>query len=314
MNNFNEGNGISQNQLKNLIVMNYTLSLEEQIEKLKNDAKKNIDKLNESQELNKKILQFICGIFHELKTPLNVIFSTVQVMELCKEYQNEEVLKKQGNYIKIIKQNCYRLMRLINNLQDLSKLDSGFAKLELHNIDIISFIENITSSLVPYAKYKGISLIFDTDVEEKIIAVDYNKIERIILNLLSNAIKFTPKKGKISVSIENKDDYVYISIKDTGIGIPQDKIKYVFEKFKQCDTAPINGKQGNGIGLYLVKCFTEMHGGEVSVKSVVGKGSTFTVKLPLKITKEKLNNAIYSENENIDDKLNIEFSNMISKI
>ena len=308
MKNFNEDDGISENELKNLIMMNYTLSLEREIEELKNDAKKNSDKLNESQELNKKILQFISGIFHELKTPLNVIFSAVQVMPLCTEYKNEGALEKQNQYLKIIKQNCYRLMRLINNLQDLSKLDSGFVKLELHNRNIVSFTEDITISLIPYAKDKGISLIFDTNVEEKIMALDYSKIERIILNLLSNAIKFTPEKGTICISVEDKDDNVYISVKDTGIGIPEDKFKFVFDKFKQCDKSPINGKQGSGIGLYLVKCFTEMHGGEVSVKSVIGQESTFTVRLPVKVIEEKFNKVIHSEN--MDEQLSIEFSDI----
>ncbi len=287
MKNFNEDDGINENQLKNLIMLNYTVSLEREIEKLKDDVKKNSEKLNESQERNKRILQFTDGIFHELKTPLNVIFSAVQVMLLPPECKNEEILKKQNQYPKIIKQNCYRLMKLINNLQDLSRLDSGFDKLELHNRNIVSFIEDITLSLIPYAKYNGINLIFDTNVEEKIMALDYNKMERIILNLLSNAIKFTPEKGTICVEVEDKGDNVYISVKDTGIGIPQDKFKFVFEKFNQCGKSPINGKEGRGIGLYLVKCFTEMHGGEVSVKSVVGQGSTFIVKLPFKVIEEK---------------------------
>lgn len=313
MKNFNEDDGINENQLKNLIMVNYTLSLEREIKELKSsDAKKNSEKLNESQELNKKILQFIYGLVHELKTPLNVIFSAVQVMSLCTEYKNEGTLEKQGQYLKIIKQNCYRLMRIINNLQDLSKLDSGFAKLELHNRNIVSFVEDITLSLIPYAKGKGINLIFDTNVEERIMALDYNKIERIILNLLSNAIKFTPEKGTICIGVEDKDDNVYISVKDTGVGIPEDKFKFVFEKFKQCDKSPINGKVGNGIGLYLVKCFTEMHGGKVSVKSVVGQGSTFTVKLPVKVVEEKFNNVIHSEN--MDEQLNIEFSDICPKI
>ncbi|AGY76759.1 sensor histidine kinase [Clostridium autoethanogenum] len=312
MKNFNKDDGINENELKNLIMMNYTLSLEREIEELKNDAKKNSEKLNEGQELNKKILQFIYGLFHELKTPLNVIFSAAQVMSLCTEYKNEETLEKQSQYLKIIKQNCYRLMRLINNLQDLSKLDSGFVKLELHNRNIVSFVEDITLSLIPYVKGKGINLIFDTNVEEKIMALDYNKMERIVLNLLSNAIKFTPEKGTICIGVEDKDDNVYISVKDTGIGIPEDKFKFIFEKFKQCDKSPVNGKVGNGIGLYLVKCFAEMHGGKVSVKSTVGQGSTFTVKLPVKVIEEKFNKVICSEN--MDEQLSIEFSDICPKI
>jgi signal transduction histidine kinase len=184
-------------------------------------------------------------------------------------------------YICTMKQNCYRLTRLINNILDITKIDSGYCKLSMQNVDIVNVIESITLSVVEYAKSKEISIIFDTDVEEKIMAVDVDKIERILLNLLSNAIKFTDKEGNILVSIKNEDDHIEISVKDNGIGIPENKQRSIFERFIQVDKSLSRNNEGSGIGLSLVKSLVEMHGGNIKVKSNLGKGSEFIVKIPV---------------------------------
>ncbi len=199
-----------------------------QVEKLEQDVKKNIELLNESREYNKLITEFLSNISHELKTPLNVIFTAVQLLGF---YEKDVDYEKQDKYLKLIKQNCYRLMKLINNLLDTTKLDSGYLKLNLVNYNIVSLIEEITLSVTSYAESKGINIIFDTDVEEKIIAVDTDKIERIILNLLSNSIKFTNPGGHIFVKIKDCGENVYIHVKDTGVGIPSDKLESIFERF-----------------------------------------------------------------------------------
>ncbi|MCC9294273.1 HAMP domain-containing histidine kinase [Clostridium sp. WLY-B-L2] len=262
-------------------------TLEKQVQQLKNDVERNTELLNESQELNKKITEFISNISHELKTPLNVIFSAIQVLALCKDYTDKNYINKQSKYLEIMKQNCYRLMRLINNLLDISKLDSGFIKLNLHNRNIVSVVEDITSSLAPYVEDKGINLTFDTNVEEKIMAVDPDKMERIILNLLSNAVKFTPENGEIYVDVLDKGDNVYIKVKDTGVGIPEDKLQVIFERFGQVGRDYVDNSKGSGIGLYLVKSFVELHGGEISVKSTLNVGSEFTIRLPAKVIEEE---------------------------
>ncbi|APH22052.1 PAS domain-containing sensor histidine kinase [Clostridium botulinum] len=277
-----------------------------QVEKLEQDVKKNIELLNESREYNKLITEFLSNISHELKTPLNVIFTAVQLLGFYEEDCNDE---KQDKYLKLIKQNCYRLMKLINNLLDTTKLDSGYLKLNLINYNIVSLIEEITLSVTSYAESKGINIIFDTNVEEKIIAVDTDKIERIILNLLSNSIKFTNPGGNIFVNVKDCGENVYIHVKDTGVGIPSDKLESIFERFFQVDKTLKKNKEGTGIGLHLVKSFVEMHKGTVHIKSELGQGTEFIIKLPAVVCEKqvKSKNIIYEANI---ERINMEFSDI----
>ncbi|AVQ37857.1 PAS domain-containing sensor histidine kinase [Clostridium botulinum] len=277
-----------------------------QVEKLEQDVKKNIELLNESREYNKLITEFLSNISHELKTPLNVIFTAVQLLGF---YEKDVDYEKEDKYLKLIKQNCYRLMKLINNLLDTTKLDSGYLKLNLVNYNIVSLIEEITLSVTSYAESKGINIIFDTNVEEKIIAVDTDKIERIILNLLSNSIKFTNPGGNIFVNIKDCGDYVYIHVKDTGVGIPSDKLESIFERFFQIDKTLKKNKEGTGIGLHLVKSFVEMHKGEVTITSELGKGTEFIIKLPAIVCNKNIEskNIIYEANI---ERINMEFSDI----
>ncbi|KEI82213.1 histidine kinase [Clostridium botulinum A2 117] len=277
-----------------------------QVEKLEQDVKKNIELLNESREYNKLITEFLSNISHELKTPLNVIFTAVQLLGFYEEDCNNE---KQDKYLKLIKQNCYRLMKLINNLLDTTKLDSGYLKLNLVNYNIVNLIEEITLSVTSYAESKGINIIFDTNVEEKIIAVDTDKIERIILNLLSNSIKFTNPGGNIFVNVKDSGENVYIHVKDTGVGIPSDKLESIFERFFQVDKTLKKNKEGTGIGLHLVKSFVEMHNGTVTIKSELGKGTEFIIKLPAVVCEKqaKSKNIIYEANI---ERINMEFSDI----
>ncbi|NFL97284.1 PAS domain-containing sensor histidine kinase [Clostridium botulinum] len=277
-----------------------------QVEKLEQDVKKNIELLNESREYNKLITEFLSNISHELKTPLNVIFTAVQLLGF---YEKDVDYEKQDKYLKLIKQNCYRLMKLINNLLDTTKLDSGYLKLNLVNYNIVNLIEEITLSVTSYAESKGINIIFDTNVEEKIIAVDTDKIERIILNLLSNSIKFTNPGGNIFVNVKDCGENVYIHVKDTGVGIPSDKLESIFERFFQVDKTLKKNKEGTGIGLHLVKSFVEMHNGTVTIKSELGKGTEFIIKLPAVVCEKqvKSKNIIYEANI---ERINMEFSDI----
>ncbi|MBN3362672.1 PAS domain-containing sensor histidine kinase [Clostridium botulinum] len=277
-----------------------------QVEKLEQDVKKNIELLNESREYNKLITEFLSNISHELKTPLNVIFTAVQLLGF---YEKDVDYEKQDKYLKLIKQNCYRLMKLINNLLDTTKLDSGYLKLNLVNYNIVNLIEEITLSVTSYAESKGINIIFDTNVEEKIIAVDTDKIERIILNLLSNSIKFTNAGGNIFVNVKDCRENVYVHVKDTGVGIPSDKLESIFERFFQVDKTLKKNKEGTGIGLHLVKSFVEMHNGTVTIKSELGKGTEFIIKLPAIVCEKqvKSKNIIYEANI---ERINMEFSDI----
>ncbi len=290
----------------------HDITSEKQVEKLQKDVEKNIELLNETLELNKMITEFSSNISHELKTPLNVIFTAVQVLGLYNNKEGEEAIKKQEKYLRMIKQNCYRLMRLINNLLDMTKLDSGFLKLNAENYNIISVVEDITLSVATYVESKGVTLTFDTNEEEKVIAFDADKIERIILNLLSNAIKFTNSGGEIYVNMMDMEDSVIISIKDTGVGIPEDKMKMIFERFGQVDKTFRRNREGTGIGLCLVKSFVEMHGGSIEVKSKLGEGSEFIIKIPARVLEKEQceESSLYETNI---ERINIEFSDIYSE-
>lgn len=266
-----------------------------------------------SLESEKLKIEHFSNLSHELKTPLNLILGTIQLMEIkkyIKIFEENKISNK--NPIKIIKQNCYRLLRLVNNIIDVTRIDTDSYKLRFKNIDIVSVVEDITMSVAQYIEGKNIKLIFDTDIEEKILACDPYKIERIMLNLLSNAIKFTDSEGNIYVNIYDKEDDLHISVKDTGIGIPKNRLNDIFKRFKQVEDDIDRNQQGSGIGLSLVNSLVEMHGGTLSVDSECGKGSEFIIKLPVKI----LNNENTEENKNLIhnhvERISIEFSDIYS--
>jgi PAS domain S-box-containing protein len=241
-------------------------------------------------ERNKKLLEeaikydnlkneFFSNISHEIRTPINVIFCTLQMLEIISDHADERVDK----YIDVMKKNCYRLLKLTSNIIDITKIDSGFLQINLSNNNIVSLVEEITQLVAQYIEDKGINLIFDTDVEEKIMACDPDKIERIILNLLSNAFKFTEPGGSIAVNLFDNDGSIRISVKDTGIGIPEDKQYEVFKRFTQVDTSLSRNREGSGIGLAIVKSLVEMHGGTITLESRVGEGSEFIIDIPATI-------------------------------
>lgn len=282
--------------------------------------------LNLKAEENKKLLErtieydrlrteFFSNISHELRTPLNILLSALQLINLylTDDSDNVKIAKK---YVGIMRQNCFRLLRLINNLLDITKIDSGFYHLNLCNHDIIAVVENITLSVADYLKDKKINIIFDTDIEEKVIACDEEKIERIILNLLSNSIKFTDANGTINVNIYDGDKYIKICVMDNGIGIPKDKLNTIFDRFTQVDKTLTRNSKGTGIGLALVKSLVELHNGKIEVKSEYGKGTEFIILLPVKIlpSKNKSNLSDTIMNTSLKDskieKMNIEFSDI----
>ncbi len=275
--------------------------------------KENKRLLEETIEYDRLKTEFFSNISHELKTPLNIIFSTTQLLPLYIKNDNENFESTKINkHINIMKQNCYRLLRLVNNLIDITKIDSGFVELNLQNKNIVEIIENITLSTVEYAESKSRTIIFDTDVEEKIIAFDPEQMERIILNLISNAVKFTKPNDKIEVKIYDGLDNIIISVEDTGIGIPKEKQEMIFERFRQVDGLLHRRHEGSGIGLSLIKSLIEMHGGKISVKSEYGKGTEFIIELPVKtITEEEDIHIVndFAEQTNIE-KIHIEFSDI----
>lgn len=294
------------------IIISRDMSTVHQAEELKKNMEEKTRLLNETLEYDRLKTEFFANISHELRTPLNVICSAIQMNDFLLSKmsieQDKEALKK---YSKIMKQNSYRLIRLINNLIDITKLDAGYFKLERVNCDMVNVVEEIALSVADYIETKGISLIFDTDVEEKVMAFDPDKIERIMLNLLSNAVKFTDPGGCIYVNIYDKKDEVQISVRDTGIGIPADKREAIFKRFIQVDKSLSRNQEGSGIGLSLVKSLANLHGGDITLKSQVGKGSEFTVVIPVEIIPEDECAACkeFTKYDNIE-RINVEFSDI----
>lgn len=288
------------------LILNITQ--EKELENLKKDRERELKLYNDTKEFNIMITEFFTNISHELKTPVNVIYAAVQTMEL---YLKNESIDKCKFYLKTMKQNSLRMIRLINNLMDITKVDYGFVKLKKSKADIVELVEDISNSIIDYIKTKNIELVFDTEVEEKIMSFDCDKIERIMLNLLSNAFKYSPAGGKIYVNILDNEDSIEIKVKDEGMGIPQDKLNLLFKRFGQVDRSLSRNSEGTGIGLYLVKSFAEMHGGKVTVSSQEGKGSEFTVTLPvvLESNSEDIDEELYKTNV---ERINIEFSDIYS--
>lgn len=270
-------------------------------------------RVEELMAYDKVKTEFFANMSHELRTPLNVICSTIQLLKSLDTSKNlgDEKIKY---YINIMNQNSLRLLRLINNIIDTTKIEGDYISLHLKNGDIVYIVEEISQSVAEYIKSHGITLIFDTDVEEKIIAFDEEKIERIILNLLSNAVKFTERNGSILVNIFDKGDFVEIRIKDTGTGIPKDKLEFIFERFAQIDKSTSRQNEGSGIGLALVKSLVEMHNGKICANSEEGKGSEFIVTLPVEIVdSEQVENSLKNKEvftTKYEENLSIEFSDI----
>ncbi|SHK52593.1 Signal transduction histidine kinase [Clostridium cavendishii DSM 21758] len=269
--------------------------------------------LEETVKYDKLKNEFMANMSHELKTPLNIIFSTAQLFSLYAENTDTIANKeKLNNYIDTIKQNCYRLLRLVNNLIDITKIDSGFMELNLKNDNIVAVVEEITLSTAKYVENMNREIIFDTEIEEKIMAIDEEKMERILLNLISNAIKFTDVNGVIEVNIYDRITYIVIEVKDNGRGIPESELSNIFERFKQVDPLLSRSHEGSGIGLSMVKSLVEMHKGEIRVESKYKEGTNFKIYLPVNIEikedefkdKEKL---VHHTNV---EKIQIEFSDI----
>jgi PAS domain S-box-containing protein len=264
--------------------------------------------LQEKVENNKFQKDFLANLSHEFKTPLNLIFSALQILDFHQEDKLQLKDEKLEKNINIIRQNSYRLLKLVKNLIDITKVNSGYLNLNLKDCDIVKLIKDIVYSISDYINEKNRNLKFNFEVEELIIACDPFKIERIMLNLLSNAIKFTNEDDEILVSIyQNNEKSICISVKDTGIGIKKEKQKIIFERFKLAEKSFEKNSEGSGIGLSLVKSLVELHDGEIHLESEYGKGSEFIIELPIRVLAE--GNIEKAEiKKNIRDKINIEFS------
>ncbi|WP_026887024.1 PAS domain-containing sensor histidine kinase [Clostridium beijerinckii] len=247
--------------------------LKEVQEKLLSIEREKNEGLEQAMEMKDEFLSFIS---HEFRTPLNVINTAIQTLNLIYSNQMTEKIK---TYMGTIKQNTNRQLRLVNNILDITRANAGRITINKKNIDIVFLTKAITESVYEFASKKGVRLTFVSKLTKKIIGIDDEKYERIILNLLSNAIKFTPAGKSIVVNLHSVKTNVCVEVKDNGIGIPKSKVDVIFERFGQVESSLSRQAEGTGIGLSLVKRFVEALGGSVTVKSNLGKGATFKILL-----------------------------------
>ena len=254
-------------------------------------------------------VEFLSNMSHEFRTPINIILAITQLLNMHNKSLSDEKYKE---YLNVLKQNSYRLLRLINNIMDITKVNSDSDQLNLVNCNIVSVLEEIVMSTVLYASEKKRNIIFDTDNEEIILACDEDKIERIMLNLISNAIKFSDCDTDIEVKINTNLDLnrVYISIKNYGSNIEFKDREKIFERFHRVDNSLNRKNEGCGIGLFLCRKFIEMHGGEIFLDNI-DNGTQFSFYLPINITEEKINNPIIQK-DSLIERCNIEFSDIYS--
>ncbi len=233
-------------------------------------------------ELEKLRVSFFTNLSHEFRTPINVILSAQQLLMLkLKMIVSEEDFKSLKNNIYSIEKYSYRLMRMVSNTIDITRIDTGHYDLCLKNVNIVHIVEEIVLSVSSFIEARMLSIVFDTQTEERIMAVDVDKIERAILNLLSNAIKFTPKNGHIWVNLYEESTFFYISVRDSGIGIPAHMKDAIFNRFVQVDKTLTREQEGSGLGLSIVKSIIELHQGTITVNSDLYSGSEFIICLPI---------------------------------
>ncbi|MTI47843.1 MAG: PAS domain S-box protein [Firmicutes bacterium] len=274
---------------------------------------KDREKLIEEKEYNKLRSEFFANISHELKTPLNMIFSTIQFIKVYLESGKGIIRLREGiKYLDKMLLNSYRLLRIVNNIIDITKIDGDFYTLDLVDHNIICLINNIVEEVSQSKQIKGRTLEMQCETKDISIAVDSYSFERIILNLISNSIKFTDKDGKIIIKVYEENDYICISVMDDGIGIDKDKLSCIFDPFRQVDRSLNRANEGSGMGLSISRALVELHGGEIEVESMINKGSTFTVKFPDRKNSLEDNSIIEEGNNRINrgNQVKIELSDI----
>ncbi|MDR1624284.1 MAG: substrate-binding domain-containing protein [Tannerellaceae bacterium] len=262
-----------------IILIFYTFHINRKVYKRNGELSEMNRKEKEQQEkllaLNTQIkevtaqkLQFFTNVSHELRTPLTLIIAPLNKLAM---------LMKDSPYLPdllLIRKNADRLLRDINQILDFRKLESAKERLKVHAADIISLAGEVKTYFESMARSRNIELSFHAGMEKEMVWIDSDKIEKILVNLLSNAFKFTPDGGKIQVSLYEREDKVYIEVEDNGQGIEEDRIPYLFDRFYTGKSA-----WGTGIGLHLAKEYILLHHGNITVRSVAGKGAAFTVSL-----------------------------------
>ncbi len=244
-----------------------------------------LDKRNKQlAEMDRMKTDFFANISHELRTPLTLILSPVEDLLKSEQPFDYKVIR----LLETVKSNSYRLLKLVNDLLSIVRLDQKEQALECKPLAIQPLVNSIVSSMQHQAQKQKITLQVDTNFAPATIQGDAHSLEKILINLINNAIKFTPEGGKITISNTLQDTTSQISISDTGIGISSDHLPHIFERFQQADSSATRKYQGTGLGLALVRELTQAQHGHINVSSELDKGTTFTLTFPLANTEDTI--------------------------
>jgi len=280
-----------------------------------NNLENEINKLEDVIESEMIKINFLENMSHEFRTPINVILMISKL--LLSSIENDDFnldKEKKINYLRTLRQNSYRILRLTTNILDSTRFVNDREPLEFNNYNIINIIEDIVLYSADYIKDKcNKTIIFDTEEEEVILSCNPYSIERIMLNLISNSLKFTDDYGiiEIDIKVNKEEERLYVHIKNNGEIISKEDKELIFSKFIQVENHIRRQNEGSGIGLYLVKCLVELHEGEIWVNSEVECGTEFVFYIPIKTINSEEDIKIYSiEQHSIIEKCNIEFSDI----
>lgn len=229
--------------------------------------------LNKQKELTEAKTQFFQNVSHELRTPLTMILAPLPRMQ--DEVAHPRTLKDLSS----IGRNADRLLRHIDELLDIAKLDSGSLRLNLSEISVGEVASRVVEASEPGAESKGLGLALEIGAPSGGVYGDANRVETILTNLVGNAIKYTPSGGRVCVSVDDYDDHVSVAVSDTGRGISSQELAHIFDRFYQAKESPTRSAGGVGIGLALAKELAELHGGTIEADSTLGAGTTFVLKL-----------------------------------
>lgn len=257
------------------------------------------------EESNQKLVEldqiknrFFANISHELRTPLTLLLAPLET--LMQKY-NTSFDRDTREVLATMHSNGMRLLKLINDLLDLVRLESGRLEVKHESLDVTDFVKGLASAARQVADDKRLRLETIVDPQLGTVIADRDKLEKIVLNLVFNALKFTPAGGRVELKAEKKENAFVITVADTGMGISAKNLPFVFDRFWQADGTSKRKYQGVGIGLALVKELTEVQGGKVEVQSTEGKGTTFTVNLPYQKGEPVAKPALQPADESVDD-------------
>lgn len=273
-----------------------------------NDVTKRNNALRLNKYLSKQLEEenikgeFFTNICHELRTPINVINSAIQLNNL--NISNENIKSIERNN-KVIKQNCLRLIRTINNFIDANRISEGHMETNIMVINIVEVVENVLAASSEYIKKKNINFIFDPDFEEIFVAIDKDFLERIILNILSNSVKYGNVNGNIYVRIYFEEKNLVIMVENDGVAISYDEQNYIFDKFTKNNKALNRTQEGSGLGLYISKALMKMQGGDLKLEIHEKYGNKFKLYF--------YDVDLFKENERVEHSFNNDYYNLIEK-